>query len=95
MKNNSVTDRTVYTDYKHEAWVAALNILAVEFLVKTNQPDKYTQYCEKLSALTDDELDILHIDLEINHHITSLGHMLSHGDYDWVKGALFEFLEEI
>lgn len=94
MKNNSVTDQTVYTDYKHEAWVAALNVLAVEFLAKTNQPDKYTQYCERLSTLTDDELDILHIDLKINHHITSLGHMLSHGDYDWVKGALFEFLGE-
>lgn len=36
-KTRNIADRTVYTDYKHEAWVAALNILATEFYVKTNE----------------------------------------------------------
>lgn len=93
-KTRNIADRTVYTDYKHEAWVAALNILATEFYVKTNQPEKYAYYCEQLSKLDDTDLECLHIWLSLNRHITSLGHMMSHGDYEQAKDNLFEFLEE-
>lgn len=93
-KTRNIADRTVYTDYKHEAWVAALNILATEFYIKTNQPEKYTYYCEQLNKLDDTDLECLHIWLSLNRHITSLGHMMSHGDYEQAKDNLFEFLEE-
>ena len=93
-KSRNIADSTVYTDYKHEAWVAALNILATEFYVKTNQPEKYTYYCEQLNKLDDTDLECLHIWLSLNRHITSLGHMMSHGDYEQAKDNLFEFLEE-
>ena len=91
----SITDRTVYTDYKHEAWVAALNILATEYYVKTNQPDKYSYYCDILNSLDDTQLECLHVWLSLNTHITSLGHMMSHNDYEHVKENLFDFLEEV
>lgn len=92
MKNNTVTDYTVYSDLKSEAWVAALNVLAVEFLVKTNQPEKYSHYCELLNSLDDDDLEELHVCLDLNKHITSLGHMISHNDYDEVRDEVFEYL---
>jgi hypothetical protein len=93
-KTRNIADATVYTDFKHEAWVAALNILATEFYVKTNQPEKYTYYCEQLAKLDDNDLECLHIWLSLNRHITSLGHMMSHGDYEQAKDNLFDFLEE-
>ena len=92
-KTRTIADRTVYTDFKHQAFVAALNILATEFYVKTNQPEKYSYYCERLSSLDDTQLECLHIWLSLNCHITSLGHMMSHGDYEAAKDKLFYFLE--
>lgn len=94
MKNNTITDATVYTRVEAEAWAAALNILAVEFYVKSNDAEKYSHYCTILNSLNDNDLDVLHCLMQINNHITSLGHMFSHGDYDSVKDTLFEFLDE-
>lgn len=94
MKNNTITDATVYLDGKHRAWAAALNILATEFYVKTNQPEKYSRYCTLLSTLEDFELDTLDVCMGLNRHITSLGHMFSHGDYEDAKEYLFAFLDE-
>lgn len=95
MKNNTVCARTAYTDFKHEAWIAALNILAVEFLVKTNQPEKYQHYRDELDSLSDDNLTIMHAYFDMgNGHTTSLGHMLSHGDYDSLKETLFDLLDK-
>jgi hypothetical protein len=94
MENNTIADRTVYSDRKHEGWVAALNILATEFYVKVRDPMRYSYYCDKLNSLSDDDLELLCSLLEINNHITSLGHMMSHNDYDSVKDTLFEFLDE-
>lgn len=92
IKNNTVIDRTVYTDFKHEAWAAALNILAVEFLIKTDKPRVYGMYCDILNLLDDGDLEVLHGVMSLNHHITSLGHMCSHDDYESVQEALFGYL---
>lgn len=94
MKSNNITDATVYTSYAAEAWTTALNILATEFYIKTYDDEKYSYYCNLLNSLTDGELEILHCWISINNHITSLGHMCSHGDYDSVKDSLFDFLDE-
>lgn len=93
-KKRTISDATVYSDIKHEGWVAALNVLATEFYVKTNKPERYSYYCDILNSLDDSELEWLQTILQINCHITSLGHMMSHGDYDAIKDQLFEFLDE-
>ena len=75
-----------------EAYVAAVNILAVEFLVKTNDREKYTRYVNKVSELDNDKLEQLYILLSLNMHTSTLGAMITQGDYDIQKGALLNFL---
>lgn len=90
---NTITDYTIYTDNKSEAWAAALNVLATEFLVKTAQPEKYSYYVDILRSFDDDKLNALCFYISLNNHIATLGHMLSHGDYDSIRDRLFEFLK--
>ena len=94
-KNNTVTERNVYTSNRAAAWVAALNILAAEYLVKYNDDATYGRWCDVLNSCTDTDLEVLFVYLDLNHHITSLGHMISHNDYDDLLYTLIEFLEEM
>lgn len=72
-----------------DVWDAAINILAVEFLVKENNPEKYKEYTDILSSFDDVDMENLRIDLSFNMHIRNLGEMISQGDYDEQKEILF------
>lgn len=72
-----------------DIWDAAINILAVEFLVKENNPEKYKECTDILSSFDDIDMEDLRIDLSLNMHIQNLGEMISQGDYDEQKEILF------
>lgn len=76
-----------------DIWDAAINILAVEFLVKENNPEKYKEYTDILFSFDDIDMEDLRIDLSLNMHIQNLGEMISQGDYDEQKEILFYGLE--
>lgn len=76
-----------------DVWDAAINILAVEFLVKKNDYEKYKEYADVLSSFDDIDMDDLRIDLSLNMHIQNLGEMISQGDYDEQKEILFRGLK--
>lgn len=75
-----------------DIWDAAINILAVEFLVKENNPEKYSELHDILSSFDDIDMDDLQIDLSLNMHIQNLGEMITQGDYDEQKEILFNAL---
>lgn len=72
-----------------DVWDAAINILAVEFLVKENNYEKYKECADVLSSFDDIDMEDLRIDLSLNMHIQNLGAMISQGDYDEQKEILF------
>lgn len=72
-----------------DIWNAAINILAVEFLVKENNPEKYKECVDVLSSFDDIDMEDLRIDLSLNMHTRNLGEMISQGDYDEQKEILF------
>lgn len=76
-----------------DVWDAAINILAVEFLVKENNPQKYSENHDILSSFDDIDMEDLRIDLSLNMHIQNLGEMISQGDYDEQKEILFRGLK--
>ena len=76
-----------------DIWDAAINILAVEFLVKENNPEKYSEFHDILSSFDDIDMEVLRIDLSFNMHIRNLGEMISQGDYDEQKEILFYALK--
>lgn len=73
---------------------AAVNILAVECLVKENNDDRYSECIEILRSF--DDMDMLYLDVSfsLNMHIQNLGEMITQGDYDEQKEILFNALEE-
>lgn len=84
--------------YKNEAtaaYVTAINILAVEYLVKTNDTEKYSYYVDQVCDLTETDLDMLFIDLDLNMHTSSLGAMITQGDYNCQLERLLDFLYEV
>lgn len=76
-----------------DIWDAAINILAVEFLVKKNDYEKYKECVDILSSFDDIDMEDLRIDLSFNMHIQNLGEMISQGDYDEQKEILFNGLK--
>lgn len=76
-----------------EAYVTAINILAVEYLVKTNNPDEYSRRIQQVYKLTDDELSVLWVWLSMNRHTSTLGAMITQGDYDYQREDLLDFLD--
>lgn len=76
-----------------DVWDAAINILAVEFLVKENNPQKYSENHDILSSFDDIDMDGLRIDLSLNMHIQNLGEMITQGDYNEQKEILFRGLK--
>ena len=87
--------RNPYVNNVTAAYITAINILAVEFLIKYNEPNLYARYIERLYGLTEAELDSLFIVLDYNKHTSSLGAMITQGDYDEQKRILYEFLDDI
>lgn len=76
-----------------EAYVTAINILAVEYLVKMNDFAEYSRRCKQVEALTSDELSVLWVWLSMNMHTSTLGAMITQHDYDDQRDELFLFLD--
>ena len=85
--------RYPYIHNEADAYVTAINILAVEYLIKTDNKEEYSRRAEQVSELTDYELTYLWIELSLNMHTSSLGAMITHGDYEHQKEALLNFLD--
>lgn len=77
-----------------DAFNCAINILAVEYLIKTYDYDKYCKLCDKVYALDNDDLLTLHLRLSFNMHMKNLGEMITQGDYDYQREDLMEFLNK-
>lgn len=87
--------RPLYINAASEGYVAAINILAVEFLVKKYDRDEYTKWVNKVYALSEEDLDFLYFRLALNMHTSTLGAMISQGDYEFQRETLFDFLKEV
>ena len=85
--------RYPYKNNMADAYVTAINILAVEYLIKTDDREEYSRRCQQVYELTETELDILHIRLSLNMHTSSLGAMITQGDYDYQRERLLHFLD--
>lgn len=72
---------------------AAVNILAVEYLIKENWPVIYSSYIELLESFDDIDISILDVELSLNMHIENLGAMITQGDYDEQRDLLIEVLD--
>ena len=82
-----------YESAAAEAYVTAINILAVEYLIKTHNEAEYGWWCSKVNSLSETELESLQIHLSLNMHASSLGAMITQGDYEHQKEVLFDFLK--
>ena len=78
-----------------EAYVTAVNILAVEYLIKQNNYEEYSKWIRIVYCLTEDDLYMLQSWLSINMHTSSLGAMITQGDYESQRRILMEFLEGV
>jgi hypothetical protein len=85
--------RNPYANNAAAAYVTAVNILAVEYLIKTDNEAEYSRLCEKVYKLDLGDLESLFILLDLNMHTSSLGAMITQGDYDTQKRILLEYLE--
>ena len=85
--------RDPYKSYIADAYTTAINILAVEYLIKTDDREEYSRRVNQVYELTANELDILHIRLSLNRHTSSLGAMITQGDYESQREDLLCFLD--
>lgn len=85
--------RAPFNCIEADAYVTAINILAVEYLVKTQNPEEYSRRVHQVYELTDDELSVLWVWLSMNRHTSSLGAMITQGDYEYQRDDLLEFLD--
>lgn len=85
--------RDPYKSPMAAAYTTAINILAVEYLVKTYNWEEYSRRVHQVYELTEVELEILHIYLDLNMHISSLGAMITQGDYEHQREILLDFLD--
>lgn len=74
---------------------ASVNILAVEYLIKTNNETEYSKQVDKLRKLSEAQLSSLDVSLSLNMHTANLGAMITQGDYENQKETLLSFLEEV
>lgn len=88
----SAEKRNPYINSATEAYVTAINILAVEYLIKTRDLDKYTRYVKKVEEFDTSKLEQLYHLLSLNMHTSSLGAMITQHDYDVQTMALLNFL---
>jgi hypothetical protein len=85
--------RDPYKNAETAAYVTAVNILAVEYLVKTHNPDEYSRRINQVYTLTEDDFVVLHVYLDLNMHISSLGAMITQGDYEYQREILLDYLD--
>ena len=78
-----------------EGYVTAINILAVEYLIKTKDEETYGKYCDIVNKLSIEELDDLKFALSFNMHTSSLGAMITQGDYDHQREILMDYLDSM
>lgn len=83
-----------YASEAAEGFVTAVNILAVEYLVKQNNFDEYSRWINVLYTFAEEDLEDLQLYLSINKHTSSLGAMITQGDYDHQREILMDFLKE-
>ena len=88
-----VSERAIYKTVASNAYVTAINILAVEYLIKTNNQDEYTRRVNQVYELTETDLEDLYFWLTFNMHTSTLGAMITQGDYTAQRGLLFDFLD--
>lgn len=85
--------RDPYKSVIADAYTTAINILAVEYLIKTDDREEYSRRVHQVYELTENELDVLHIYLSLNMHTSSLGAMITQGDYERQREKLLYFLD--
>lgn len=85
--------RNPFVSTEADAYVAAINILAVEYLVKTNNEEEYARRCNQVSDLSETDLSILWCCLSLNKHTSTLGAMITQGDYENQREELLYFLD--
>lgn len=85
--------RDPYISHIANVYTTAINILAVEYLIKTDDRDEYSRRINQVYELTEAELDVLHIYLSLNRHTSSLGAMITQGDYEYQREELLYFLD--
>ena len=85
--------RYPYVSNEADAYVTAINILAVEYLIKTDNREEYSRRIAQVYELEKDDLTILHIRLSLNMHTSSLGAMITQDDYESQREALLYFLD--
>lgn len=85
--------RNPYANDSAAAYVTAVNILAVEYLIKTDNEAEYGRLIDIVNKLDLGDLMHLFLLLDFNMHTSSLGAMITQGDYDSQKCILLEFLE--
>lgn len=91
--NDRFFRRNPFVSIEADAYVTAINILAVEYLIKTDNYDEYTRRCEQVNMLSEDELSCLWVCLSLNMHTSSLGVMITQGDYEHQREELIYFLD--
>ena len=92
---NNVHKLNPYVNGETEVYVTAINILAVEFLIKTRDEELYGHYCNIVDKLDDYDLELLWWELTLNMHTSSLGAMITHSDYDKQRDNLLYFLDHL
>lgn len=87
--------RDPFVSNEADAYVTAINILTVEYLIKTDNDAEYERRGKQVNALSEDELTCLWVCLSLNMHTSSLGAMITQGDYDHQREKLFDFLDHL
>lgn len=92
-KTNPTFRRNPYSSNVADAYTTAINILAVEYLIKADDYKEYSERVGQVYELNEEELTVLHICLSLNMHTSSLGAMITQGDYEHQREALLYFLD--
>lgn len=85
--------RDPYKNNLADAYTTVINILAVEYLVKTDNREEYSRRIKQVYELSELDLEMLYICLSLNTHTSSLGAMIAQGDYDNQRDELLYFLD--
>lgn len=83
-----------YVNVETAAYCTAINILAVEYLVVKQDYAEYSRRVHQVCKLEDDDLSVLYISLALNMHTSTLGAMITQGDYETQRENLIDFLDE-
>lgn len=85
--------RNPFISIEADAYVTAINILAVEYLVKANDEEEYGRRCKQVEELAEYDLAVLWVYLTVNQHTSTLGAMITQGDYENQREDLLYFLD--